>query len=110
MGNELWGKGALELAEMIAAYRPELEATPAAIDTARFLLKEPPLPWIAKPGYGLLASGAVALLPDWARAELEIGGALNRAVGPAAGSIATKAVRWSMGDERRRRLSGFSGH
>jgi len=99
-----------ELAQMIAAYRPELEATPAAIDTARFLLKEPPLPWFAKPGYDLLASGAIALLPDWARAELNIGGPLNRAVGPVAGTIATSAVRWSMGDERRRRLAGFSGH
>ena len=99
-----------ELAQMIAEYRPELEATPAAIDTARFLLKEPPLPWFAKPGYDLLASGAIALLPDWARAELNIGGPLNRAVGPVAGTIATSAVRWSMGDERRRRLAGFSGH
>lgn len=99
-----------ELAELIAAYRPELEATPAARDTARFLLKEPPLPWPARPGYGLLASAATALLPDWAREELDIGGPLNRAVGPFAGTVATRAVRWSMGDERRRRLQGFGGH
>jgi len=99
-----------ELAERIDAYRPELEATPAALDTARFLLKEPPLPWAARPGYKLIASGATSLLPTWAQSELNIGGPLNRSVGPVAGGIATRAVRWGMGDERRRRLQGFRGH
>ena len=37
-----------ELAECITSYRPELEVTPAVLDTARFLLREPPLPWTAR--------------------------------------------------------------
>lgn len=99
-----------ELAAAFETYRPELEATPAALDTAAFLLKEPPLPWTARAPYRLIASSATALLPDWARAELNLGGPVNRAVGPIAGTIATRAVRWGMGDERRRRLQGFRGH
>jgi uncharacterized protein (DUF2236 family) len=112
-----YGLGAIEVPHTVAEldalldrYRPELEASPAALDTAHFLLKEPPLPLVARGPYRLIASGAVSLLPDWARAELTIGGPLNRAVGPLAGSVATRAVRWGMGDERRRRLQGFRGH
>lgn len=47
----------------IESYRPELEGTSAARDAARFLLLHPPLPWIARPGYGALAGAGVALLP-----------------------------------------------
>jgi len=99
-----------ELAEYLDRYRPELEASPGAIDTAAFLLKEPPLPWAARQPYRLLASGAVALLPHWAREELNLGGPLNRAVGPIAGAIATKGVRFGMGNAERRRERGFAGH
>jgi uncharacterized protein (DUF2236 family) len=99
-----------ELAEYLDAYRPELEASPGALDTAAFLLKEPPLPWAARQPYRLIAAGAVALLPDWARAELKLGGPLNHAVGPLAGGIATRGVRWGMGSAERRRKRGFSGH
>ena len=86
-----------ELAACIEDYRPELAATPAALDTAQFLLREPPLPWIARGPYGLLAAGAVALLPVWARAELDVGGPLSQRIGGAGGAIATAAVRWGLG-------------
>lgn len=99
-----------ELAECLAAYRPELEAGADALDTAKFLFREPPLPWAARQPYRLIASGAVALLPDWARAELKIGGPLNRLVGPTAGAVATRAVRWGLGTTQQRRAQGFSGH
>lgn len=62
----------LGLAAAIEGYRSELRATPAAADAAAFLLREPPLPWAARPGYALLARGAVHLLPAWARAELRL--------------------------------------
>ena len=52
-----------ELDAASTAYRPELEATAAAREAARFLLLNPPLPLAARPGYGLIASGGVALLP-----------------------------------------------
>ena len=59
-----------ELAERIAAYRPELRATPEAEEAARFLLLHPPLPLAARPPYAVLAANAIALLPSWARAPL----------------------------------------
>ncbi|WP_084126740.1 oxygenase MpaB family protein [Demequina sp. NBRC 110054] len=91
-----------ELAEAFDRYRPELRATPEALDTAQFLLKEPPLPWPVRPPYALLASGAVALLPDWARAELGLDRWSTRTFGPAAGSLATHGIRWMMGSAERR--------
>jgi uncharacterized protein (DUF2236 family) len=85
-----------ELAECLASYRHELEATPEALDAARFLLREPPLPWPVRPPYRLLAAGAVALLPPWARAELRVDTWFSRAVGGPAGGVAVRAVRWGM--------------
>ena len=49
--------------EQLAAYRPELAGTPAARETARFLLLHPPLPLPARVPYAALAATAVALLP-----------------------------------------------
>ena len=84
------------LAECLESYRPELLATPAALDTARFLLHEPPLPSAAKVPYSLIAAGAVALLPEWARKELQLGGGANRTIGPIGGALATRAIRWGL--------------
>ncbi len=85
-----------DLAECIESYRPELAATPAAIDTAKFLLHEPPLPAAVKVPYSLLAAGSVALLPEWARSELQLGGGANSRIGPWGGALATKAIRWGL--------------
>ena len=81
----------------LTAYRVELEATPEARDAARFLLLDPPLPWSARPGYGLIASGGVAVLPSWARRALRlpVEGPLARLAG-GAGRVGTSAVRWAM--------------
>jgi uncharacterized protein (DUF2236 family) len=86
-----------ELAEALTAYRPELEATPQAREAARFLLLDPPLPWPARPGYGLIASGGVAVLPGWARRALRLpaGGPATVLAG-GAGHVGTRAVRWAM--------------
>lgn len=84
------------LAACLASYRAELEATPAALDTARFLLREPPLPRLARAPYHLLAAGAVALLPAWARQELEVESRFSRLLGGPAGAVAVRAVRWGM--------------
>ncbi|WP_098958977.1 oxygenase MpaB family protein, partial [Pseudonocardia sp. N23] len=54
----------------IEAFRPELDGSAAARDTARFLLREPPLPGAARLPYALLGAAAVGLLPDWARSPL----------------------------------------
>jgi uncharacterized protein (DUF2236 family) len=85
-----------ELADCIKSYRAELEATPAALDAARFLLREPPLPWSARGPYHLLAAGAVALLPAWARSQLRVDSRFSRVLGGPAGGLAVRAVRWGM--------------
>ncbi|GAA1721613.1 hypothetical protein GCM10009809_16580 [Isoptericola hypogeus] len=92
-----------ELREAIDSYRPELEATPADLDTAHFLLREPPLPGPVRLPYGLLAAGAVSLLPPWARDALGVDTRFRRAVGGPAGAAAVRGVRWGMGTSERRR-------
>lgn len=86
-----------DLAAALERFRPELEAGPDAREAARFLLLDPPLPWAARPGYGLLAAGGVAVLPTWARVALRL-----PVLGPVAlaargfGDLGTRAVRWGM--------------
>jgi uncharacterized protein (DUF2236 family) len=86
-----------ELDAALTGFRPELEATDEARAAARFLLLEPPLPWPARPGYGLIASGGVAVLPRWARRALRlpVDGPLPALAG-GAGRVGTRAVRWAM--------------
>lgn len=83
-----------DLQAALTTYRPELTATPEAQDAAHFLLREPPLPLAARPGYVLLACGAVAMLPPWARNQL---GLSDHWYAAPAGRLGTRAVRWGMG-------------
>ena len=91
-----------DLLSQLAAYRPELQVTDGARDAATFLLREPPLPWAARPGYWMLAAGAVTMLPDYARdlLDLRVGGRLepvvDRAVLTPAGRLGTAAVAWAL--------------
>lgn len=106
-----------ELESQLTAYRPELEATPGALDVARFLLLEPPLPWAARPGFWMLAAGAVEMLPGYAREMLGLSapGALRRveplllrhAAAPL-GAVGTAAVGWALADPRDPRNSADS--
>jgi uncharacterized protein (DUF2236 family) len=61
-----------ELADQLAAYRPELRRTREAREAARFLLTRTPLPLPARPPYALLAATAVSTLPAWARWPLRL--------------------------------------
>ncbi|MDN4474700.1 oxygenase MpaB family protein [Demequina sp. SYSU T00192] len=83
-----------ELREAIEGYRPELEASEAALDAADFLLREPPVGRATRVPYAMLASGAVALLPGWARAELGRDRWRTRTFGPAAAGLVTRTIRW----------------
>jgi len=87
-----------ELATRIADYRPELVGTPAARETARFLLLRPPLPVPARAPYALLAATDVSMVPRWARRELRLPYLpLTEAVAVrAAGTLATRTIRWAM--------------
>ncbi len=92
-----------QLDDVIESYRPELEATPAAREATRFMLLNPPIPWVARPGYALIAAGGVALLPTWARRALQL--PVNRAgmaVASRAGRLSTALVRWGMAGLRDR--------
>ncbi|MDV3220284.1 oxygenase MpaB family protein [Intrasporangium sp.] len=94
-----------DLRRALDAYRPELEATPAAREAARFILLEPPLPILVRPGYATLASGGLSVLPGWARNMLGIPlpERLARCIAQPLGHAGTAAVRWGISglDERR---------
>jgi len=86
------------LVEQLRDYRPELRGTPEARDAARFMLVDPPLPWPARPPYGVLAAAAVALMPRWARQPLRLP-YLPRAeatIVRAGGHLATRTIRWAL--------------
>ncbi|MFJ6701027.1 oxygenase MpaB family protein [Streptomyces sp. NPDC091272] len=87
-----------ELRQVLASYRPELWATPAARDAARFIVTEPPLPRAARLPYRALTANATALLPAWARSELGLATAppfLNPLT-RSAGAAVTGVIRWAM--------------
>lgn len=88
-----------ELGEVLESYRPELHGTREARDSARFLLLNPPIPLLARPAYGLIATAAVSMLPAWARGMLHLPPPLPIAddvVGRLAGELATRAFRWTL--------------
>ncbi len=87
-----------ELGEALAAYRPELEGTPAARETARFLLLTPPLPLLARAPYAGLAAAAVSLMPLWARRPLRLPylPVTERVLVRATGTALTRTIRWAM--------------
>lgn len=87
-----------ELESVLTAYRPELEATREAREAARFLLLEPPLPVVSRPGYWAIAAGGVAVLPEWARTELGLPRSplLSRSVLRPLGRASAGTVRWAM--------------
>jgi len=91
-----------ELTAVLDAYRPELQATPEALEAARFLVRNPPLPLLARGPYALLAAAAITELPAWARRELRLP---RLPVGesvlvPPAGHAIVSGVRWAMGARR----------
>ena len=88
-----------ELRDTMRSYRGELAGTPAARDTARYLLFTPPLPLIARPGYGLIAGAAIGTLPSFARRMLRLPPPLpvaDRVVGAILGQLATRTMRWAI--------------
>jgi len=100
LGAESPPRSVRELDERLAAFRPELRATAASRDAARFLLLDPPLPLAARPGYGLLAAGAVASLPGWARRELRLPPPFVAWDWPSLrlGAAGAGVVRWALSD------------
>jgi len=91
-----------ELAAALDGYRPELRATPEALEAARFLVRNPPLPLVARGPYALLAATAIAELPAWARQELRLPRlhAAESVLVPPAGHAIVSTIRWAMGGRR----------
>ena len=97
-----------DLRRTLAAYAPEIRATPAAHDAIRFLVLHPDLPLSARPGYLSLVAAAIGLLPPHARRELRLPPLPG--VDRALGSLGTRAIRWAMasGHEHARELQRAS--
>jgi uncharacterized protein (DUF2236 family) len=91
-----------ELAEALRSYHPELRATPAALEAARFLVWNPPLPLLARGPYALLAAAAIAELPTWARQELRLPRlpVAEPVIVAPAGHAIIGAIRWAMAARR----------
>lgn len=87
-----------ELRTALDCYRDELELTDAARGSAKFLLLQPPLPWMARPGYAAIVAGGIAVMPAWAREIFGISTSdgLVRAIGGQLGSASTATIRWAM--------------
>ena len=87
-----------ELRDQLATYRPELEGTAQARKAARFMLLNPPIPLPLRPGYGVLAAAAVALMPVWSRWPLRLPylPVTERIDVRAAGVAVTGTIRWAM--------------
>lgn len=85
----------VELTAALRAYRPELRGTPEARDAARFLVRDPPLPLLARGPYALLAATAIGELPGWARRELRLPGlpGADAVLTPAAGHAIVGTIR-----------------
>ncbi|HEY1822247.1 MAG TPA: oxygenase MpaB family protein [Trebonia sp.] len=91
-----------ELAAALDDYRAELRAIPEAVEAARFLVWNPPLPLLARGPYALLAATAVAELPAWARRELRLPAphAVESLLAPRVGRGVVGTIRWAMGARR----------
>ena len=88
----------LELRQTLESYRPELRGTTEARQAARFILLNPPVPWAARPAYGVLTAAAVSTLPWWTRWPLRLP-YLPLAEGTvvrAAGDGLTRTIRWAL--------------
>jgi len=87
-----------ELDAALRAYEPEMRATPEALEAARFLVANPPLPLPARGPYAALAAAAIAELPGWARRELRLPRLplAEPVLAPTAGHAIVRAIRWAM--------------
>ncbi len=86
------------LRDRLRSFRPELTGTREARDAARYLLLQPPLPAPARPVYGMIAAGAVALMPAWTRRPLRLPWLpISEAVAMRpAGDVVTRTLRWAV--------------
>lgn len=87
-----------ELDAALREYEPELRTTPEALEAARFLVANPPLPLLVRGPYAALAVAAAAELPAWARRDLRLPRLplADPLLAPTAGHAIVGAIRWAM--------------
>ncbi|GAA3078644.1 uncharacterized protein (DUF2236 family) [Kribbella aluminosa] len=87
-----------EVRRLLKEYQPELRGTTEARQAARFILIHPPVPWAARPAYGVLTAASVGLLPWWTRLPLRLPylPLAEQTVVRAAGDGLTKTIRWAL--------------
>lgn len=86
-----------QLEATVELFRDELEASPDALEAARFLFRKAPLPAVAVPGYWTILAGGVATLSPWAREMLRPAlPPLPRPVARTLGALGTLGVRWGL--------------
>ena len=87
-----------ELDELMAAYRPELRATPEARAAARFILVHPPVSLALRAPYALMSAAAVGLMPRWTRWQLRLPylPVTEATAVRASGELVTAGIRWAM--------------
>lgn len=86
-----------ELDAQLEDFRPELETTDDALEVVDFLVHRAPVPALAKPGFLMVVSGGIGLLPPWAREMLQLpDGPARRAARAANGAAATRTVGWAL--------------
>ena len=91
-----------ELHATVEGFRPELRAIDHARDAVSYLVREPELPWAARPPYWVLVAAAIGLMPDWTREPLDLPTLpiVHDRVAHALGRAATRTVRWATAPDR----------
>lgn len=88
-----------ELTDVLASYRPLLEAGPDALDVLTYLRRPAGLDRTGLLGYAALFNGALASLPPYARALFGIDwGSARSATALRVGDAGVTAVRWMLND------------
>lgn len=87
-----------ELRARLDAYRPELAGTAESREAVRFIVWNPPVPWIQRPAYGVLTAAAIGLMPRWSRLPLRLPylPVAEATVVRGLGVAATRTVRWAL--------------
>ncbi len=85
------------LKDQLNHFRRELHATAEARDAVKYLLLDPPLNAAGRVPYALIASGAVATLPGWARSMLRLPYVplVDKFAAQPLGQAITGIIRWA---------------
>jgi uncharacterized protein (DUF2236 family) len=85
------------LRDQISQFRGELHGTAASRDAAKYLLVTPPLELVARVPYSLIAAAAIAILPAWARSDLQLPylPLTEQLVVKPIGQLLSSTIRWA---------------